>query len=113
MFNIKYHLNGGFGSYPETYTESDSITLGVPLRYGYRFIGWTGTGLSSPTAKVSIPSGSHGDREYYATESQKGCGLDPFWGWSLLAYFMPWENENRYDPTEISLKNNDHNLLLL
>ena len=54
-----------------------------------------------------------GDREYYATESQKGCGLDPFWGWSLLAYFMPWENENGYDPTEISLKNNDHNLLLL
>ena len=54
-----------------------------------------------------------GDREYYATESQKGCGLDPFWGWSLLAYFMPWESENGYDPTEIALKTNDHNLLLL
>ena len=52
-----------------------------------------------------------GDREYYATESRSGCGLNPFWGWSLLAYFMPWENENRYDPTEIALKKNEYNLL--
>lgn len=52
-----------------------------------------------------------GDREYYATESASGCGLDPFWGWSLLAYFMPYESESGYDPTEISRRENKHILL--
>ena len=52
-----------------------------------------------------------GDREYYATETQTGCGLDPFWGWSLLAYFMPYENESDYDPTRIQTEKNDKILL--
>ena len=52
-----------------------------------------------------------GDREYYATETQTGCGLDPFWGWSLLAYFMPYESESGYDPTSISTEKNDRILL--
>lgn len=42
-----------------------------------------------------------GDREYYNTESDTGAGLDPFWGWSLLAYFMPLEDELGYDPTDL------------
>ena len=53
-----------------------------------------------------------GDREYYATETQTGCGLNPFWGWSLLAYFMPYENESGYDPTKISVEKNDRILLM-
>lgn len=52
-----------------------------------------------------------GDREYYATESATGCGLNPFWGWSLLAYFMPYEYESGYDPTLIKLAENRHILL--
>ncbi len=44
-----------------------------------------------------------GDREYYGTESQTGCGLDPFWGWSLVAYCMPYENESGFDPTALRL----------
>ena len=52
-----------------------------------------------------------GDREYYATESKTGCGLDPFWGWSLLAYFMPYEAASGYDPTRIGFQKNDHVLL--
>ena len=42
-----------------------------------------------------------GDREYYNSDSRTGCGLDPFWGWSLLAYFMPDEFENGCDPTSL------------
>jgi putative isomerase len=33
-----------------------------------------------------------GNREYYDAENGEGCGLDPFWGWSLLGYFMPYED---------------------
>ena len=45
-----------------------------------------------------------GDREYYTSDSDKGCGLNPFWGWSLLAYLMPWELQHHIDPTELKLK---------
>lgn len=41
-----------------------------------------------------------GNREYYDAETGEGCGLDPFWGWSLIAYFMPYE-----DQTQTSLLN--------
>ena len=43
-----------------------------------------------------------GDREYYNTELKTGNGLDPFWGWSLLAYFMPIEQQFGYFPDEIT-----------
>lgn len=43
-----------------------------------------------------------GDREYYNSDSCSGNGLDPFWGWSLLAYFMPLEFELKFDPTKLN-----------
>ncbi len=43
-------------------------------------------------------------REYYNAETGSGNGLNPFWGWSSLAYFMPFEYELKYDPS--ALKNN-------
>lgn len=42
-----------------------------------------------------------GDREYYAAKSKRGAGLDPFWGWSLLAHFMPGEFDAGFDPTRM------------
>lgn len=42
-----------------------------------------------------------GDWEYYGSEEGVGCGLNPFWGWSLLAYFMTYEYEKNYNPTKI------------
>ena len=78
MFNIKYNLNGGEGNNPTAYTETDSFNLGVPLRYGYRFLGWIGTGLASPEKKVAIPVGSRGDREYTALwEKKERAATDP------------------------------------
>lgn len=67
------------------------------LSYGYKDIA---TELANITfAMVS----KIGDREYYTSDSAQGCGLNPFWGWSLLAYFMPWENANHFDPTKLDL----------
>jgi hypothetical protein len=43
-------------------------------------------------------------REYYNAETGAGNGLNPFWGWSTLAYFMPFEYELKYDPS--ALQNN-------
>jgi putative isomerase len=33
-----------------------------------------------------------GNCEYYDAETGKGCGLDPFWGWSLAGHFMEYED---------------------
>lgn len=40
-------------------------------------------------------------REYYNAETGNGLGLNPFWGWSTLGYFMPLEYELKYDPTAL------------
>lgn len=40
-------------------------------------------------------------REYYDSDSGKGNGMNPFWGWSSLAYTMPLEFELNYNPTAI------------
>ena len=67
-YRIEYDLNGGTGSKenPTGYTVEDEIGLIAPIRRGYTFIGWTGTGLTAPTMTVSIPAGSIGDRTYRA-----------------------------------------------
>lgn len=67
-YHIKYTLNGGtMSGAPETYTENSAdITLPQPTKAGYRFAGWTGTGLTAPTMEVTIPTGSKEDREYTA-----------------------------------------------
>lgn len=41
-------------------------------------------------------------REYYDADTGKGNGLNPFWGWSSLAYIMPLEYDLRYDPTDLN-----------
>ena len=41
-------------------------------------------------------------REYFNGETGRGQGLNPFWGWSSLAYFMPVEYQLGYDPTDLS-----------
>ena len=38
-----------------------------------------------------------GNREYYNAETGAGCGLDPFWGWSLIAHFLPYEDRGGAD----------------
>ncbi len=63
--------------------------------YGYRDLAdFTAWKTASEVKRI-------GDREYYNTESVSGNGLNPFWGWSLLAYFMPVESETGLDPTRL------------
>ena len=69
-YAITCDLGGGSveGENPAFYArESDDIVLVSPVRTGYDFAGWTGTGLSAPTNLVVIPHGSTGHRAYAAT----------------------------------------------
>lgn len=69
-YPISYELDGGTldsgAVNPENYTRVDSFTLNNPSKEGKEFVGWTGTGLSSPTQEVSVAEGSKGDRNYTA-----------------------------------------------
>ena len=69
-YTITYNLNGGvvpFLGNPTEYTVENNITLSVPIREGYQFIGWSGTGLSGNTnITVTIHQGTTGNREYTA-----------------------------------------------
>lgn len=47
-----------------------------------------------------------GNREYYNSETGEGCGLDPFWGWSLLGHFMDYEEVTTDDITKLKPASN-------
>jgi len=68
-YTITYDLDGGTVSgNPNTYTiETNEITLKNPSKQGYTFIGWIGTGLTTPVIELKIPKDSIGDRSYKAT----------------------------------------------
>lgn len=51
---------------PKEYLVGERTALGIPLRQGYRFVGWTGEELTAPTAKVILPENATGDRTYTA-----------------------------------------------
>ena len=40
-------------------------------------------------------------REYYDSDTGKGNGMNPFWGWSALAYMMPLDQAARYNPMDL------------
>jgi putative isomerase len=64
-------------------------------RYGYRELASLVAHATRRLVQVA------GNREYYDAETGAGCGLDPFWGWSLLAHFMAYEEASETDITAI------------
>ena len=67
-YSIAYTLNGGaISENPEIFTVmTPEFTLNNPVREGYTFIGWSGTGIDGLLMTVTIPANSTGDREYAA-----------------------------------------------
>ena len=69
-YRITYVMNGGAangGDWPATYTpETATITLGTLTRAASTFRGWYGESDFGGNAITSIPTGSSGDRVFYA-----------------------------------------------
>ena len=68
-YKITYNLNGGTSSglYPTSYTaKGAALVLENPTRTGYTFAGWSGTGISGTTKKISVPMGEYEDKTYTA-----------------------------------------------
>ncbi len=85
----------GCGWRAQTWVPTNYYIFHALRRYGYQ------TPASEVAEKTYRMVKDIGDREYYNTESKTGNGLGPFWGWTLLAYFMPLEDRLSLDPTEI------------
>lgn len=67
-YNISYDLNGGTASgLKTTYTVEDAqFRLPTPTKTGSSWQGWTGTGITEKRLSFSIPTGSTGNKEFYA-----------------------------------------------
>lgn len=70
-YTIAYNLNDGTCSggscAPTSYNiESSTIALPTPTRLGYDFGGWYETSVFSGNAVATIPTGSYGNKTYYA-----------------------------------------------
>lgn len=80
-----------------TWVPTNYMIMHGLVRYGYRDLARE---LAYKTCRMALVENDT-TREYYNGETGKGLGLNPFWGWSALAYVMPLELEMGYDPTEI------------
>lgn len=78
-----------------TWVPTNYMMMHGLIDYGYFDIARY---LAEKTRELAEKSG---DREYYVTETGDGMGLNPFWGWSLLAFFMEEECERGINPTEL------------
>lgn len=88
------HLEGDIGCNwrANTWVPTNYMVMHGLMDYGYNDLAEY---IAYKTRKLIEKSG---DREYYLTETGEGTGLGPFWGWTLLAYFMEAEVENSYNP---------------
>jgi putative isomerase len=76
------------------------------VRYGFR---QAAEQLAYDTLSLALANPT--TREYYNSETGEGYGCDPFYGWSSLAYVMPFEFELNFDPTDLSRISKMPNLL--
>ena len=80
-YEITYNLQGEgiVNNNPRSYDGSQEITLENPVRPGYDFLGWSGTGINGKSLEVKIDLGSVGNRVYEANWRAKiyTISLDP------------------------------------
>lgn len=94
VYKIVYNLNGGEADNPGTYeVDSSVITLKTPVRKGYTFTGWSGTGIDGTSKEVVITTGSTGDRTYTANWKEN----------SYTVQFMPYGDGTTGSMDEMSL----------
>jgi putative isomerase len=80
-----------------TWIPSNYMIFHGLMRYGFNE---EARELAEKTFDMAL---KHNDvtREYYDSETGQGYGMNPFWGWSSLAYVMPLEYKFHYDPTDL------------
>jgi putative isomerase len=114
-FKTKFPIPCYSQSEPDYYQQRKGVecnwrgTAWVPTNYmvchGLRTQGYEDLAQELAQNTFNMVMAEDTTREYYNAENGCGQGLYPFWGWSILAYFMPLEFEMNYDPTNLQNKN--------
>ncbi len=70
-FAISWDFDGGTTpvTYPTSYHQMVGFAIDPvnnPVKAGYEFVGWSGTGISGTSMFINVPSGSTGNRSYKA-----------------------------------------------
>ena len=96
-YTITYNLDGGTASNPLTYTvKSDDITLNNPIKAGYTFTGWSGTGLEGEAnMNVTIAKGSTGERSYTAHWTSVIGDTNGDWNGHAATSFTTIDNDSK------------------
>jgi len=91
------HLDGDIGCNwrANTWIPTNYMVMHGLARYGYKAQAKVIADKSAELVKKS------GNREYFVTETGEGQGLEVFWGWTLLAYFMQQELKLGFAPEKI------------
>ena len=75
-YTIQYNLNGGTLNNPKiSYNIEETFTLPIPTRIGYDFVGWTGSGISTPIYNLTITN-STGNKTFTANWKAKKYSVD-------------------------------------
>ena len=73
QFNLSYDLDGGVvEGNPLAYNNASDTKIAIPVKVGYDFVGWTGTGIDTPTVSLTIPKGTEGDIALTANWAENG-----------------------------------------
>lgn len=78
-----------------TWIPSSYIVYHGVRQYGYDQIA---TAVAYRTDALMAKSGN---REYYNSETGEGCGLNPFWGWSVLGHYFMYEDGHTQNVTSL------------
>ncbi len=79
------------------------IPINYMLMHGLADYGYHGEAAQLALKSYNMVISEDEVREYYNAETGIGQGINPFWGWSALALFMPMEIIERHDPTGLNL----------
>jgi hypothetical protein len=83
-----------------TWIPSNYMIFHGLMRYGFDK---EAEALANKTSAMALGKNAV-TREYYDSLTGQGYGMNPFWGWSSLAYVMPLEYKLHYDPTDLDGK---------
>lgn len=95
-FYVTYNLNGGVCAInPSFYTVNDSFKVNNPTKYGYKFLGWSGSDLNTLTKNLIISNNSTKDKCYTAN-------------WEAVSYSIMYEvyGGNHSNPTTYTIEDN-------
>ena len=81
-----------------TWIPTNYLVFHGLLHYGYRD---AATKLALKTFEMALAENPV-TREYYDSDTGKGNGMNPFWGWSSLAYVMPIDLLENYNPMDLN-----------